>query len=589
MREINLTSLSELDMVYIDHRPLAKKERPLLMEFKPLPIGVDDFKKLIEQGYYYVDKTLLIKELLDKKGEVNLFTRPRRFGKSLSVSMLKCFFEMGSDTPADYFKDLKIMKQGARYLEHMGIYPVINLSLKSSRQPDYDGNYHELKEAVSGEYRRHIEVLSCDKLDLVQKERYRCIMNGTANSLTYSGSLSFLSEVLYQCYQKKAIILIDEYDVPLENAYFGGFYNRMADFIRIFFEKAFKSNPFLEFAVITGCLRVTKESIFTGLNNLKINSILSASFDENFGFLQKEVDDMVGVYGLGKQELSVMKNWYDGYLFGSSEVYNPWSLLNHIEAVCVNRQYALPMPHWANTSSNNIIRKLVDQADLSAREELECLIEGGTIEKPVHEDITYEDIEKSDDNLWNFLFFTGYLKMCSRRLIGDTIYVTLAIPNLEVRYIYKNKILAWFDQKLKEKDLTPLYRAMIQGDTETLQDELSAILRETVSFYDNKEAFYHGFLLGLLERLKDYAVSSNRESGDGRYDIMVKSPDVKRPAILFELKASDTFKSMETDSEKAIEQMISRHYGEELRLDGYEHLIYYGIAFYKKNCVIKKI
>ena len=273
------------------------------MPFMPLPIGVDDFRKLIENGYYYVDKTLLIKEPLDKKGEVNLFTRPRRFGKSLGISMLKCFFEMGEETPEKLFGGLKIMDQGDRYLAHMGAYPVISLSLKSARQNDYKGAYHELKEAVSGEYRRHREVLSGDELDPGQKERYANIMNGTAGPLEYVGALSFLSEALYQCCKKKVIILIDEYDVPLEYAYFGGFYTQMAGFIRSFFEKALKSNPFLEFAVITGCLRVTKESIFTGLNNLKIHSILSASYDEYFGFLQNEVDDMARFYGLDEQRV----------------------------------------------------------------------------------------------------------------------------------------------------------------------------------------------------------------------------------------------------------------------------------------------
>lgn len=285
---------------------------------------------------------------------------------------------------------------------------------------------------------------------------------------------------------------------------------------------------------------------------------------------------------------SVIKEWYDGYSFGSREVYNPWSVLNHMEEVYVNSQYALPKPYWANTSSNHIIKRLVDRAALSTREELECLIAGGTIEKPVYEDITYEDIEKSDDNLWNFLFFTGYLKMCGRRLIGDTVYVSLAIPNMEVRYIYKNKILDWFDQKIREKDLTPLYHAAIQGDENALQEELTALLRETVSFYDNKEAFYHGFLLGLLELLNDYAASSNRESGDGRYDIMVKCPDVKNPVMLFELKAAETFRAMPEAAEKAVEQIEARRYGEELERDGYEHVICYGVAFYKKNCVVKK-
>lgn len=559
------------------------------MAFKPLPIGVDDFEKLILNGYYYVDKTLLIKELLDKKGEVNLFTRPRRFGKSLNISMLKNFFEISELSRSNLFDGLNIMKQGSSYLMHMGAYPVIALSLKSTKQDDFATSYTKIVDAVAGEFRRHKFLLNSGSMDLAQQERFLKIMNGGAKQSDYTGALKFLSEVLKEHYGRKTIILIDECDVPLEHAYFTGYYDKMSAFIRSLLEEALKSNPFLEFAVITGCLRVTRESIFTGLNNLKINTILSANYDEYFGFLQAEVDQMTGFYEiLEKKDQELIREWYNGYTFGTKEVYNPWSVINHVEAVYVDREHAWPAPYWANTSSNRIVRNLVERAELSTKEELERLIEGYTIEKPVHEDITYADIEKSEDNLWNFLFFTGYLKMCRRRMIGETMYITMAIPNTEVRYIYKNKIMEWYRERLREKSLKEFYGSIIAADAERFCKELTQLLRESISFYDNKEAFYHGFLLGLLERIDDYAVSSNQESGDGRYDIMLKSPYVDKPVMIFELKISDSYKNMETAARSAVRQIREQDYGRDLGRDGYSGVLCYGIAFYKKNCYIIK-
>ena len=351
------------------------------------------------------------------------------------MNMLKCFFELSDQAGGQLFTGLKIMEAGAAYLEHMGAYPVITLTLKSTRQEDFETAYTKIVDAVAGEYRRHKAVLSGAQLDHVQKIRFTQIMDGTAKRSDYTASLRFLCEVLYQHYGKKAVILIDEYDVPLEHAYFTGYYDKMSFFIRSFFEEGLKSNPFMEFAVITGCLRITKESIFTGLNNLKINSILSANYDEYFGFLQAEVDHMAHFYGIDKKDSTVFKDWYNGYTFGTKKVYNPWSVINHMEILYVDRAHAWPTSHWANTSSNRIIKSLVERADLSTKEELERLIGGGTIEKPIHEDITYDDIEKSEDSLWNFLFFTGYLTMCDRRMMNGVPYVTMAIPNAEVLYL----------------------------------------------------------------------------------------------------------------------------------------------------------
>ena len=402
------------------------------MAYRPLPIGIDDFKELISSEYYYVDKTDFVKELLEKGGKVNLFTRPRRFGKSLNLSMLRYFFENAGteEKNADrrrLFCGLQIMKAGDAFLSQMNRYPVIQLSLKSAKQPDWELAYGALKAALEEEYQRHMEILPEIPIE-ADRLRFQRLAERRGTDQDYYTALFFLSRMLHRHYGQPAVILIDEYDVPLENAYFAGFYPEMTAFIRSLFESALKSNPSLHFAVITGCLRITKESI--GLNNLKVNSILSENYGEYFGFTPAEVERMAADYERSAA-LPVIRDWYDGYLFGNKEVYNPWSVLNHMDALAANPQ-ALPAPYRSNTSSNQIVRELIEQADLNVREKIELLITGSTIEKPVHEEITYEDIHESQDNLWNFLLFTGYLKQVSRRLDWDTQYCSLAIPNKEV-------------------------------------------------------------------------------------------------------------------------------------------------------------
>lgn len=431
------------------------------MVFKPLPIGIDNFDKLIRGGYYYVDKTWLIKELLDLKGEVNLFTRPRRFGKTLTVSMLQYFFEnTGSQEQnkrnQSLFQDMKILEAGEPYLKQMSAYPVISLSLKSAKQPDFDLSYGCLREDIAREFKRHMGILESGKLEF-EREKYLRIAREKGSMQEYATALLYLSECLAKFYESKVVILIDEYDVPLENAWFSGFYNEMSDFLRSIFESALKTNPCLEFAVLTGCLRISKESIFTGLNNLESISILTDAYGEHFGFLQTEVEDMLAFYSL-ESEIERLKEWYDGYLFGNSEVYNPWSVINYVKALAVN-PHALPSPYWKNTSSNAIVKDLVERADQKVKAEIEQLIAGEVIEKPVHEDVTYGDIYDSEENLWNFLFFTGYLKKTRIRIEGDTRLVSLAIPNREVRYIYNSTIMSWFRDEIQMRDLSGLYQA----------------------------------------------------------------------------------------------------------------------------------
>ena len=555
------------------------------MNHKPLPIGTDDFKKLISEGYYYIDKTLFIKELLDKKGEANLFTRPRRFGKTLNMSMLRYFFEDTGNEKSNaenkkLFDGLEIMSAGEKYLSHMQKYPVISLSLKSAKQPTWELAYTMLKRQIAVEFVRHHHVL--DKLSLFDQERFSLIEQQVGDIGLYIDALAFLSKCLHEAYGQTVIILIDEYDVPLENAYFNGFYQQMIDFIRSLFESALKTNPHLYFAVITGCLRITKESIFTGLNNLAINSIMNIPYGDSFGFTPEEVKKLLAYYGQ-TDAFSQIKEWYDGYLFGNSEIYNPWSVLNFL-----TNADGLQRAYWSNTSSNDIVRTLIEKADLSVRAEIEELIAGGTIEKPVHEDITYQDIYSSDENLWNFLFFTGYLRSTERRMIDDQIYVTLSIPNKEVCQIYKTKVLGWFKEAVGQKDLSPLYRAILEGNASDFQEKLTGLLQDTISFYDNAEAFYHGFMDGILANMKSHIVKSNRESGDGRYDMLIRSLDITKPIILMEFKTAKNFPSLESRAQEALEQIAEKEYDREFKNEGYQRSIRYGIAFYKKNCCIKK-
>ena len=538
------------------------------MGWIPLPVGVENFEDLIQTGYYFVDKTLFIRELIDMKGKVNLFTRPRRFGKD----------------NAELFQGMKIMDAGEEYLAHMGKYPVISISLKSMKQLTYDDAFYCLQEELAREFKRHDELLP-RLLYEEDREKYLRFIGRKAETKEYLDSLKFLSECLFQCYGRKAIILIDEYDVPLENAYFSGFYDKMVSVIRALFESALKTNDNLEFAVITGCLRISKESIFTGLNNLKIMSITSRTYAEHFGFTPEEVEQILRDYGL-EDNLKIVKQWYDGYRFGESEVYNPWSVINYVDS-CYHDKKAFAKPYWSNTSSNSIVKNLIEQADISLKQEIERLIEGGTIEKPIHEDITYDDMNSTQDNLWNFLFFTGYLKKISERQEGETIYMEMAIPNSEVRYVYKNAVLRWFEERTEKKELKPLYESLLNGKADELAEILSENLMETISFYDYQESYYHGFLAGMLKNIGNYIVQSNRESGNGRPDILVRYPSVRGKAVIIEIKVSKTYQGMEEKCDEALNQIEEQKYEEALRQEGYRDILKYGVAFYRKECMVK--
>jgi len=559
-------------------------------QYKPLPIGVDSFEDLITNGYYYVDKTLLIKELLDLKGGVTLFTRPRRFGKTLNMSMLQSYFQLPKDEAAaekqrQLFSGLAIMETGDSYTKEMGQYPVIFLTLKDVGEMTWNGAYALLKQRLAEEFKRHRAAL--DGLELLEGDRERAdrIMNGKGLPEDYQTSLQFLSHCLKQYYGKKAIILIDEYDVPLETAYSRGYYGEMVNFIRLFFGSALKTNECLAFAVLTGCLRITKESIFTGLNNLKVISVRSGLYAEYFGFTQREVDELLAFYGC-ESSVGEVKKWYDGYLFGAMEVYNPWSLVKYMEDKS-NIPSSVPEAYWANTSGNAIVRTLIEKADAGVKAEIEALMAGGTVEKAVHEDITYDEIEKDMENLWNFLYFTGYLTKASERRSERKNYVTMRIPNEEVLSIYENHIQSWFRDRVAGADLRDLFAATLSGDAQTMEREIGGLLRGSISYMDSKEAFYHGFVVGLYNSLGGHTVDSNREWGDGRPDVALLPESIRDTAVILELKWTDDPMKLEERCNEALKQIREKNYCRDVSLRGYSKVIAYGISFYRKDCVVK--
>ena len=562
---------------------------------KKISIGVEDFKEIIDKDGYFVDKTLMIKKLIESQAKVTLFTRPRRFGKTLNQFMIRRFFEderteKGEKVDNGYlFDGLKIAECGEEILKHQQQYPVIFLTLKSAKQPTYALAYMELKKRISEEYKRHRYILQREILTADEKARFEAISAIMDDDSLYTDALGFLSMCLAKYHEKNTIILIDEYDVPLENAYFRGFYDEMIDFIRSLFESALKTNPYLEKSVITGCLRISKESIFTGLNNLKVDSVLRTEYGDSFGFTESEVEAMLAYYNL-QEELPEVKRWYDGYLFNDIEIYNPWSIINYVyDRDRKITQFALP--YWSNTSSNSIIREMVGEADQKAKADLETLINGGTIEKPVHEDITYGDIHQTQDNLWNFLFFTGYLKKMSERKdeSGESLYLSMAIPNTEIKTIYKNSISYWFEQRIKETDRSPLVRALETGDCEAAEDFINRQLADTISYYDYAENFYHGFMAGLLVNIGGYSVKSNRESGNGRPDIVMQTVQVRKGrVILLEFKIAGSVAEMDTACDRGLAQIEEQHYAEPFITEGYPEVKKYALSFCKKECMVKK-
>jgi len=554
------------------------------MKKKKIPIGIEDFKRLIDKGCYFVDKSLLIRDILDSGADVHLFTRPRRFGKTLNQSMIQYFFEKQDMDNSYLFEGLKISQAGEEYMKYQGKYPVITLSFKGMKKDTFEEAITHFKWMMSREYERHPEIMQSEIINQADKELYQRVIMRKADISDYSISVQFLTDALMKIHGKKAIVLIDEYDVPLENAHFMGFYDKMVSFIRSLFESALKTNSSLEMAVLTGCLRVSKESLFTGLNNLQINSIQSGQFSEYFGFTESEVVAMTEYFELS-DKFSSIKEWYDGYRFGETEIYNPWSVLNYMQEVRTIKT-AMPAPYWSNTSSNSIIHQLITNADEDTRDVVEELVNGGSITAPIHENMVYADIEVNQDDIWSFLLFTGYLKLVETKQIGRKIHGTMVIPNQEVLSIYENTILDWFKESVKNVSRENLLNAVLSEDVGTLNQIVGTWLKETISFYDEKENYYHGFMAGLLSGFKGYKLKSNRESGDGRPDLLLLERYGRKVAVIFELKASKE-RTLDAMVNEALQQIEDRHYDSELIQEGYQKIIKYGVAFREKTCLIK--
>lgn len=556
------------------------------MQGKKLPVGIEDFKELLEENFYYIDKTGLIRDLLNSWGKVNLFTRPRRFGKTLNMSMLKNFLEIGADKAL--FDGLAIAEETELCETYMGKFPVVFLSLKSVEGLTFEDAYEMLRRILRAEMLRLSFLEESDRISEKEKYSFRRFLDEQDTREDVQDSLKMLSGLLYGYYGRKVILLIDEYDVPLDKAFQHGYYREMTALIRSLFSQALKTNDALYFAVLTGCLRVSKESIFTGLNNFKVLSVADSRYDEHFGFTDAEVKQLLQDYCL-EGHLKETKEWYDGYRFGQIDVYCPWDVINHVDRLR-SEPDAEPQAYWINTSSNDLVKRFVDRADKTTQNEIERLIAGEVIEKAVRLELTYEEIDNSMDNLWSVLFTTGYLTQAGKPENG--IY-KLIIPNREVREVYIHQIQEWFRETFVQdaKPMQEFCQAFLEGNAEEIQKRLTVILGRMISVMDTKarddqkENFYHGLLLGLLRSASKWLILSNAESGEGFSDILIEpeDPDV---GIVIEVKYASSVSELDKACNKAMSQIRSRRYDEKLRNDGREDILAYGIAFQKKRCKV---
>ena len=559
-----------------------------MAEFIKLPVGIENFEKIRRDGFYYVDKTGLIEQLLNNWGEVNLFTRPRRFGKTLNMSMLKCFFEIGTDR--SLFDGLYISKNKALCDAYMGKYPVISISLKGVNADSYENARSLLKRIVMEEAKMHRIIMSGDRLDDIDKAEYMSLVTGEMGEDTLVYSMKTLTALLEKYYEKKVIVLIDEYDVPLAKANENGYYDQMVLLVRNLFENVLKTNSSLKFAVLTGCLRVAKESIFTGLNNFKTNSILDEEYDETFGFVDDEVKEMLHYYGQDTHYETV-KEWYDGYRFGNADVYCPWDVINYCDAHRRNPMLP-PENYWTNTSGNDVLKHFIESAGAAkglAKTDLERLVNGEIVEKDIREDLTYNELYASMDNLWSTLFMAGYLTHKGR---VDTKRFRLAVPNREIRNIITEQVLALFKQNV-EKDgqlLNDFCTALSDGHTDEVERLFSEYMKKTISVRDTfarkelKENFYHGLLLGILGFKTGWSVMSNRESGNGFSDIMIMIDDAEI-GIVIEVKYAESH-DLEAVCKDALKQMIDKRYTEYFEQQGIKKILKYGIACRVKECKV---
>lgn len=557
---------------------------------KKIPVGIDSFEKIRKYGFYYIDKTRLIEQIMQNWSEVSLFTRPRRFGKTLNMSMLRSFFEPGTDK--SLFDGLYISKNKELCEEHMGKYPVIFFSLKSVEGLKFENARYRIIEMIGREAQRYEFLAESDKLSENEKAQYKALItldNGkyTMDDDILISGIQMLSHLLYKHYGQKTVILIDEYDVPLDKAFENGYYKEMVSLIRGIFGMALKTNDSLQFAVLTGCLRISKESIFTGLNNFEVLSILNTQYDEAFGFTDGEVKQILEDYDLSDHYPDV-KEWYDGYHFGNTDIYCPWDVIRYCKNLCADPA-ALPEDFWSNSSGNAMVRRFIDKADIRTKNEIERLIAGEDIEKDISQELTYDEIDKSIENLWSVLFTTGYLthKGCT-----ESGRYRLTIPNKEVRNLFIRKIREWFSDVTRNdgKTLEEFCNAFVDKDPRKIEQIFGDYLWNTISIRDTatakakKENFYHGILLGLLGYKASWLIKSNAESGTGYSDILVEVPD-NRTGIVIELKYAEDG-DMDSACSRALEQIEEKDYVDKLRQDGMRNFIRYGIACFKKDCKV---
>ncbi|RHP74326.1 MULTISPECIES: AAA family ATPase [Clostridia] len=556
----------------------------MTMKKKKLPIGIENFEELQKEEFYYVDKTNLIRDLLMQWSKVNLFTRPRRFGKSLNMSMLKYFFEPGGDK--EIFKKLAISGETEICEKYMGKFPVVSISLKGINGESYEKACAMAVQVIQSEARRFQYLLESERLTAYEKKVFASLLRADMGEDLLCSSLKIMSELLEKHHGCKVILLIDEYDVPLAKAFERGYYDQMVIFIRNMFEYALKTNDSLKFAVLTGCMRISKESIFTGLNNIKVLSVADVQFDEYFGFTDQEVKDMLDYYGFSDRYDEV-KEWYDGYQFGNVGVYCPWDVINYCDTLKADPD-AQPRNYWLNTSSNEAVRRFIRESDHAAtRREIENLVAGEAITKEIHQELTYKDMYDSIDNLWSVLFTTGYL---TQRGKPDGDNFRLVIPNVEIRKIFTSQIMELFKESVPKNGeaLRNFCQALRNGDAKSVERLLGEYLRKTISIRDTfvkrqmKENFYHGILIGILGFADTWSVSSNKEFGDGYSDILVETDDGET-GIILELKYAEDGK-LDESCREALRQINLRRYEEELLDEGVEHILKYGIAFYKKRC-----
>ncbi|MCD7729698.1 MAG: AAA family ATPase [Clostridia bacterium] len=547
---------------------------------KALPIGVSDYKKAAGE-YYYIDKTLLIKDFLDTKPQVSLFTRPRRFGKTLNMDMMRTFFEKTDSDTSIYFKDKKIWSCGEKYTKEQGKYPIIFITLKDVKFETWKATLSKMKELIAQEFARHRELKNSDKLNDYDATRYNKIVDGTADDVVYESALEILSRMLHDHHGVAPIIIIDEYDVPIQQGHFKDFYNEAISFLRNFFSAGLKDNPHLSFALLTGILRVSKESIFSGLNNIKIFSILDDKFSQYFGFTKDEVKKFLSDYGCSEKYEEVC-SWYDGYLFGNTEIFNPWSVINYIGNDCI------PQAYWQSTGSNDIIGEILANATPEIRENLELLIQNKSVLSYVDENVIYPEIEKNPSSIYSFLLFTGYLRVVERTLKDNRNMCVVKIPNKEISFVYANEILSKFDKVISQSTAVSIQEAIYQKDIVKLQELLRKFLLETISSFDYaEESFYHGLIIGICAIMNNtYIVESNRESGEGRYDIMLTPQEKDLPGIVIELKSCKKEEELDSIAQKAINQIENKSYGTALKTKGITHILKLGMAFCGKRVKI---